>query len=204
MTFWETIERGEYVMFALAAIVVLIVVIWWVRGLSLHKESRYYGFMMQRVRDLVVEGDLENARQVCRDIDSPGSRTIEKGLSYVGRPMSELNMAMHDVMDYEKSRMEKGLRWLRLIAVVSPIIGIGGTLVGVIDRLRDLGDSSVPVDAGMIGGAIAPTIVTTVAGLGVGLLAMLAIACLESNISTARRRLDEISIQFSDLLNEPG
>lgn len=204
MTFWETIERGEYVMFALAAIVVLIVVIWWVRGLSLHKESRYYGFMMQRVRDLVVEGDLENARQVCRDIDSPGSRTIEKGLSYVGRPMSELNMAMHDVMDYEKGRMEKGLRWLRLVAVVSPIIGIGGTLVGVIDRLRDLGDSSVPVDAGMIGGAIAPTIVTTVAGLGVGLLAMLAIACLESNISTARRRLDEISIQFSDLLNEPG
>ena len=203
MTFWDTIERGEYVMFALAVLVIVIIVIWWVRGVALNRRKKTYHSMMQRVRDHVVEGDLENARQLCEVADSPGGRVICAGIHRIGRPMSEVKGSMNEVADIEKDEMAKGSGWLRSIAVISPLLGLGGTLVGIVDRLRDLGESGANIDTSAVCGALAPTIVTTVAGIGVGIFSLFALTCLEGTINSARRRLDEVSVEFTALLDEP-
>ena len=203
MTFWETIERGEYVMFALAVIVIAIVIIWWVRASILHGQRKKYPVLMQRIRDHVMEGDIENSRQICKALSLPGARVVEAGLSRVGQPMGEVKAAMEDASMIEKSHMSRGARWLRAMAVISPLLGLGGTLVGIIDRLRDLGEAGAVVDTAAVCGALAPTIVTTVAGLGVGIFALVALTCLEGSINSAQRNLDELSKEFIDLLNEP-
>lgn len=204
MTFWETIERGEYVMFALAAAFIVIILIWWIRAAKLSKQKKSYSPLMQRVRDHVVEGDIDNSRQLCEAADTPGSRIIEAGLRHIGKPISEVASNMKMVDQIEKEKLAKGAKWLKTLAVVTPLLGLGGTLVGIIDRLRDLGEMGIAVDIASVCKAIAPTIVTTVAGLGVGIFALLALAFLESTISSARRQLDEIALEFTDLLNEPS
>lgn len=204
MTFWETIERGEYVMFFLAVLFVLTVVIWWVRGAALRKQNKRYAMLMDRIRDHLTEGDLENARQLCAGGDNSGTRLLCAGLARVGKPMQEVRDAMTDVSRIEYSRMEEGTIWLRLLAVVAPLSGLGGTLVGIIDRLRDLGEAGAAVDTAMVSAAIAPTIVTTVAGLGVGIFALVAYACLGSRIATSRRKLDQLGIEFTNLLEQPS
>ena len=138
MTFWETIERGEYVMFALALLLIVIVCIWWVRGAALSGRKKRYPALMQRVRDHITEGDLENAHQFCEASDNSGSRMLCAGIRRIGRPMNEVRDAMADVAEIEKEKMARGSRWLRGIAVIAPLLGLGGTLVGIIDRLRDL------------------------------------------------------------------
>ena len=65
MTFWETVERGEYIMIALAVIFILIVCIWIICSTRLTKQNKSYTIFMQKVRDFVVEGDIENATGVC-------------------------------------------------------------------------------------------------------------------------------------------
>lgn len=204
MTFWETVERGEYVMIALAVLFIITIIVWWVRAAKLGKQRKSYPDLMHRVRDHVMEGDIDNARQICGSVDTPGAKVVETGLSRIGKSMLEVSSSMQESASIEKDAMTKGLRWLRFIAVISPLLGLGGTLVGIIDRLRDLGEVGPIVDLSMLCGAISPTIVTTVSGLGVGIFALVAMTCLDAKIDSSQRRLDELAAEFTDLLNEPS
>lgn len=204
MTVWETIQRGEYVMFALAVALIVAVCICWVRCVVLSRKMKGYVPLMHRVRDHVVEGDLENAARICNVTDSPGARVIESGISRIGQPMQEVTLSMKQRGDLEKENMRKGTGWLKCIAVISPLLGLGGTLVGMIDRLRDLGESTVEVTTGMVCAALSPTIVTTVAGLCVGILSLILLTGLESRIEASKRRLDALSLEFTSLLNQPS
>lgn len=204
MTVWDTIERGEYVMFALAALLLLAVAILWVRCMTMRKIDRSYPGLMQRLRDHVTEGDIENARQICEISDTPGSKVLCAGIGRIGHPLPEVKTAMGECGDYECRRFSKGIIWLRMIAVISPLLGLGGTLVGIIDRLRDLGGITEGVDISMVCAYLAPTIVTTVAGLVVGILALVALTCLDSRIMASRRKMEQLQHEFLDLLNEPS
>ena len=204
MTFWETIERGEYVMFALAVIVIAGIVILWVRAGQLKRGGKRSSMMMQRVRDHVVEGDIDNARQICSATTIPEGKVVESGLNHIGSPLPVVKAAMAETASIEKSKMSAGARWLYTFAVVSPLLGLGGTLVGIIDRLRDLGEAGETVDTSMVCGAIAPTIVTTVAGLGVGILAIIFLTILEGTIASAGIKLDTTAKELEDLLNQPA
>ena len=100
--------------------------------------------------------------------------------------------------------MGVGIQWLKVIAVVSPLLGLGGTLLGVIDRLRDLGEMGGMVDLSMLCSEIAPTIVTTVAGLGVGIFSLIASTWLDTVIENSKVTIDKISYDFLELLNQPS
>lgn len=203
MTFWDTIERGEYVMFALACLFILALCIWIARGSRLYRDRKHYSSLMQRVRDHVMESDLENALQVCKRAKGSGPGILSAGLENIGQPMSEVNTAMDYASGIEKEKMGKGLRWLKAIAVISPLLGLGGTLTGITDRLRDLGESGTAVDISSVCAALAPTVVTTVAGLGVGIFALVAMTFLEGSVATAQRQADRLCKEFTDMLNEP-
>ena len=203
MTFWETVERGEYVMIALAVLLIFIILIWCIKTARLRKSRKTYPALLQRIRDHVTEGDLENAQLFSQAFSSPGAKIVSVGLRGIGKPIAEISSDIEMAGEIEKGEMNGGARWLSTIAVISPLLGLGGTLVGIIDRLRDLGEMGLLVDMSMLCHAIAPTIVTTVAGLGVGIFSLIAYTCLESSIDISRRDLDKVKADFIDLLNTP-
>ncbi|MCH5229779.1 MAG: MotA/TolQ/ExbB proton channel family protein [Muribaculaceae bacterium] len=204
MTVWDTIQRGEYVMFALGVLLIISLLIWWIRAASLVKERKGYAGLMERVRDHIMEGDIENASHICSVKSSAGARMLCAGISRVGHPLNEVVFAINSLSQTEKVSMARGSRWLRAIGVISPLLGLAGTLIGVIDRLRDLGESPVPVDTAMVCSAIAPTVVTTVAGLITGIIALFSMTCLDATVESSRRSLDELANDFYNLLNEPS
>lgn len=204
MTFWETITSAEYVMFESAVLLIITIIIWCVRGVRLSRNNKGNRQLMERVKDLVMEGDIDNARRISMSSKSPGAALIETGLSNMGRPMAEVETAMSQCLEIRKETLSNGIVWLRFIAIAAPLTALGGTLTGIIDRLRDLGESATPVDMNILCAKIAPTIVTTVAGLGVGVLALLAIACLASQIKSNIRNLKELKLEFTNLLNSPS
>ena len=204
MTFWETVERGEYVMIALAVIFILCLCIWWMRALKLSKQRKSYSTLMQRVRDHISEGDMENARQLCEVTSSPGAQVLCAGVSMIGKPMPEIKDAMDRAISCQRPVLSRGTLWLRAFGVISPLLGLGGTLVGIIDRLRDLGMAGSEVDLSALCASIAPTIVTTVAGLGVGIFALVALTFLSSAIIAAEKSLFNLEGEFTQLLNSPS
>lgn len=204
MTVWETIQGGEYFMIVLAVIFILIIILWSIREHKLYKQNKSYSDLMQRIRDYVVEGDLENALSLCKATDSPGAAVVATGIKNIGDSMTDLKNSMQSVALIQKGYISKGTLWLRFFAVVSPLFGLSGTLIGIVDRLRDLSESPYIVDIADLSAAIAPTIVTTVAGLIVGIIALVAYTLLQTSVESGIRRIDELITEFFDLLNEPS
>ena len=204
MNFWETITRGEYVMFALAVLLIIVVIIWAVRASKLSSLIKKNVSMMHRIRDYVVEGDLDNAIELCQNSPNPGSRVICAGLSRVGQHMSEVSSVMSTARDAEVGNLERGKRWIYAIAVMAPLIGAAGTLAGICDGLMELADAGAFADMALLGQEIAPTIVTTIAGLGVGVFAIFAYFCLDGTIDKTKSFLANLALEFEELLNEPS
>lgn len=204
MTFWDTITAGEYVMFALAVLLIATVWIWWARASKLRREHKGYAGMLHRLHDYINEGDLESAAGMCSAISTPGGRAVNVGINLIGNPMSQIKGAMDEVESSESPVMERGIGWLKGIAIMSPLLGAGGTLCGICDRLRDLGQSASEVTPAMICGTLAPTVVTTIAGLGVGVFAVIAWISLEGSVSKAKMKLTDVCQKFRDILNAPA
>lgn len=204
MNFWETITRGEYVMFALAVLFILVIIIWIVRATKLSSLINKNLSMMHRIRDYVVEGDLDNAIEFCQANPSPGARIICAGLTRVGQNMAEISTVMLTAREAESSNLEKGKRWINAIAIMAPLIGAAGTLAGICDGLIELADAGAFADMALLGQEIAPTIVTTIVGLGVGVFSIFAYYCLEGAIDKTKSSLASLALEFEDLLNEPS
>ena len=204
MTFLETLSAGEYVMIDLAAILVIAIIIWIARACALSSLQKKNVAMMHRIRDYIVEGDIENAKELCESQQTPGAAVILAGLSRVGRQMGEISDAVNSALNIQNAELEKGKRWLQAIAIMSPLIGLGGSLAGICDRLEVLADAGAMADIAMLSAEIAPTIVTTIAGLIVGVAAIFIYFCLDGEIDKAKNRLARLGSDFQNLLNEPS
>lgn len=204
MTFWETVARGEYIMIALAVLVIIVLWIWIYKGSKIAKPSkREQSLLISKVKDYVAEGDIDNAVSICHDSDTPLGEVMACGLTLVGHPMEEIFHAMQRETEIQKQLYLPGIHWLKYIAVVAPLLGAIGTLIGICDGFRDIANDEFIADLNIIAGSVAPTIPTIVAGLGVGILALVAMACLDSEITHATNRLNEAQKDITEILNEP-
>ena len=204
MTFWETIIAGEYVMFALAVLLIAAVWILWARAVSLKRTHTGYEGMLHRLRDYIAEGDIESATNMCSVIDSPGARSVTVGLKMIGNKMDTIKDAMNEAEVHEHPKLERGIIWLKAISIISPLVSVAGTLCGICDRLRDLGSAGSEVDTSMIAASIAPTLVTTIAGIGVGVFAIVAWTSLEGSVDRSKQKLTEVCAGFREILNAPA
>lgn len=205
MTVWEAVERGEYVLIALA--VMLIAIIWiFIYRLNVikrpSKESQK--LLLSKVKDYVTEGDLDNAVGICLLSGTPLGKVLGSGLAHVGRPFSEIYRAMLNETDIQKQLYLAGLSWLKYLAATAPLIGAGGTLIGICDGFRNIADDGFVADLNSIAGSIAPTLPTIVGGLCVGVVALFAMAFLESGINRAINRLLDVQKDLTEILNQPG
>ncbi|MDE6243241.1 MAG: MotA/TolQ/ExbB proton channel family protein, partial [Muribaculaceae bacterium] len=125
-TLWTLILDGGYIMIPLALLLLLCIYIFIERCLVISSAMRDDKSLMKRVRDCVLEGDIDNARRICRKTDTPAARLIMKGLSRIGRPMSDVLMAVENTGNIEVSRLSKGLTWLSTTAAGAPMLGFLG------------------------------------------------------------------------------
>ena len=88
---------------------------------------------MNRIKDYIYDGKLDAALNLCKDTRSPSARMIEKGISRLGRPMSDVLVAIENVGNLEIAKLEKGLGFLATIAGGAPMLGFLGTVVGMVE-----------------------------------------------------------------------
>ena len=203
MIFWNVIEAGTYIIIPLALLLIAALWIWLARVLKLRAESKPVAAFMQRIRDYVVEGDLENARQLCSLSVFPASKIINRGVNRIGSPISEVADAMNEQRDVEKIVLGKGIGWLAAIAVISPLLGAVGTLIGITYQFNEMTSDGVNFSFDVLSNALTQTLITFICGLGVGIIAIFFRTSLEGIRNKREQELCETSVEFLDLLNEP-
>jgi len=173
------------------------------RILVIRKSRKEDPTFMNRIKDYIHEGKIESAINLCRMTNTPISRMIEKGISRLGRPMNDILVAVENVGNIEIARLEKGFIWVATAAGAAPMLGFLGTVTGMVRAFFSMANSKANVDITLLSSGIYEALVTTVAGLIVGIIALFAYNYLAALVDNAVNKMETRSMEFMDLLNEP-
>lgn len=203
LSFWSLVMDGGYIMIPLAALLVVTIYVFTERLLVINRAAKDDNSFMNRIRDYVHDGDIESAHNLCKKTDTPYARLIDKGLSRIGRNMNDVLVAIENTGNIEVSQLGKSLPWLSTTAAGAPMLGFLGTVVGMIEAFFSLASAGTSANITVLSSGIYQALVTTVAGLVVGIIALFAYNYLVARINRVMNSLESKTMEFMDLLNEP-
>ena len=205
LNFFEMCLKGGWIMIPLALMLILAIYIFIERMIVTQQASKEDVSFMDRIKDYIYDGKLDAALKLCRDTKSPSARMIEKGISRLGRPMSDVLVAIENVGNIEVAKLEKGLSLLATISGGAPMLGFLGSVMGMVKAFFEMEQAGGnTINLSQLSGGIYTAMVTTVAGLIVGVCAYFAYNYLVGRVNEVMRRLEMRSMEFLDLLNEPA
>ena len=172
------------------------------RYLTISKAGRVDQNFMNNIRASVQSGNIEGARALCRNTDSPMARMVEKGLQRIGRPLQDIDAAIENVGNLEVFRLEKNLSRLASIAGSAPMIGFFGTVTGMILAFYQM-STAEDITPKLLAGGIYQALLTTAGGLFIGILAFVGYNFLVSLVEKVIFQMERTTVEFMDLLQEP-
>ncbi|MDR1667341.1 MAG: MotA/TolQ/ExbB proton channel family protein [Bacteroidales bacterium] len=191
-------------MIPIAALSVMAVYIFVERYFAIRKAAQTDENFMNRIKDYIHDGKIDSALALCQSTDSPIARMIEKGIQRIGRPLNDINTAIENVGRLEIARLEKGLPALATAAGGAPMIGFLGTVTGMVKAFYNMSALGNSIDITALSSGIYEAMVTTVAGLLVGIIAYFAYNILVASVEKVVNGLETHTSEFMDLLNEPA
>ena len=198
------IGGGWYIMIPLGILSIVAVYIFIERYLSIARVVKGDTSFMAQVREYVLKGEIESARRVCKDVNNPYARMIEKGLMRIGKPMPDISLAIENEGKLEITKLEQSLSMEATIAGAAPMIGFLGTVIGMMSAFHEMNTSGNSVELNQLAGGIMQAMVTTAAGLVIGIIAYLGYNILVGRIDKVAYKMDELSVRFIDMLQEPA
>jgi len=140
---------------------------------------------------------------LCKSNNTPDARMLEKGISRMGLTVDEIEKAMEGVGKKELSRIEKNVGILAVIAGIAPMFGFVGTITGVIKIFYNISLQD-NISIGAISGGLYEKMITSAAGLIVGILAFVLYHYLNYQVDRIAKRMEATGLDFIDMLHEPS
>ena len=197
-------QYGGWIMIVLALLLAFAIYLFIERIVVLTKATKEDKTFMNCIRDYIKDGNIDSATKLCQRTNTPSARMIEKGITRIGRPMQDVQVAIENVGNLEVSYLEKGLVLIATIAAGAPMLGFLGTVLGMVQTFFNMAqNASGVIEISSLSEGMYQAMVTTVGGLIVGILAMFAYNFLVSRIDRVIRQLESRTMEFMDLLNEP-
>ncbi len=199
----DLIFKGGIMMIPIFLLSLVAVYVFVERMRTLKQASASPDAFMAKIKELVLQGDLSAAKVVCAQSDTPMSRMIEKGLNRIGSSLKNIEASIENVGRIEIYRLEKNLSLLATIAGAAPMLGFLGTVMGMINAFMAIAQEEGAVSPKMLSAGIYEAMITTAAGLVVGVLAYLAYNYLVTRMQKIVHSMEYSSIEFIELLQEP-
>ncbi|MNJ85883.1 colicin uptake protein TolQ [compost metagenome] len=205
----EKISALEFVMkggvFIIPIIILLFYTVYVVieRYRYIRRMSVYNPNLLSDIRMNLEKGNIQDAlNHVQRDQSAYGS-VVAEGIQTIGRPVSEIESNMEKVANIEVAKMEKGMGILGLIAGIAPTFGFIGTIAGVIKIFYNISISE-NVSIGNISGGLYEKMISSGAGLVVGIIAYSAYHILNAMIDSYTLKIQSTNLGFINIIQRPG
>ena len=204
LNLWSLSLKGGFIMIPIVLLSLVTIYIFVERLLVLRDAARQDNTFMQRIKDYIHAGDVESALNLCKKNPTPVARLIEKGITRLGRPMNDVLVAIENVGNIEVAKLERRFTWIATTAGGAPMLGFLGTVTGMVSAFYSMAAAGEAADITTLSSGIYEALVTTVAGLVVGIIALFAYNYLVSRVNTVVNQLVASTMEFMDLLNEPA
>ena len=199
----DLIIKGGWIMVPMGILSVLTIFYFFERFLAIKRASKIDVNFMNHIKDYIHNGNMDAAKALCRNTPAPAAKMVEKGVARIGKPIKEIEEAMESVGAVEISKLEKNISILSLIGRIAPIFGFIGTIAGVIKIFYDISLTD-NISIGVISSGLYQKMITSASGLVIGLLAFIGYFIINAMLDKTIHRMQETSLQFIDLLQEPS
>ncbi|MFQ5582838.1 MAG: MotA/TolQ/ExbB proton channel family protein [Calditrichia bacterium] len=197
MNLLSILAKGGWLMIPIVLFSVIAVGIFVERLVVLRKSRINLNAFLLKLRQQIVNKDIDGALKLCAHSESPVARVLEIGIKKHTQSRAEIKDAIESAGRTEIYQLEKGFGALATLAGVAPLTGFLGTVTGMIRafmRIQELGGN---VNATVLAGGIWEALITTAAGLVVGILTLLAYNYL---VGRVERFVFELEVSSSNLL----
>lgn len=195
--------QGGFMMVPIAVLWVLAIYLFIERILTINRANQNPEAFMGKVKELVLRGDINGAKVLCSQNNTPVARMIEKGVARIGSPLKNIEASIENVGKLEVFKLEKNLPTLATIAGAAPMMGFLGTVIGMVEAFIAIAQEEGSVSPKLLSSGIYTAMITTVAGLVVGIIAYLAYNYLVSRVQKVIHKMEYTTLDFIDLLQEP-
>jgi len=194
---------GQIIIGILFVLLAMALYIYFERFFAIKAASKVDKNFMNQIKEQVSQGNLESAKMLCSQNNSPTGRLIEKGISRIGKPLEDINTAIENAGKLEIYNLEKNVSVLATISGAAPMLGFLGTVIGMIVAIHQIANAGGQIDIKMLSDGLYTAMTTTVAGLIVGIIAYVAYNHLVVRTDKVVYQMEATSLEFLDLLNEP-
>lgn len=197
MNLLSILAKGGWLMIPIAIFSLIALGIFIERLLVLRKSQINFNAFLLKLRQHIVNKDIQSALRLCADAQSPIARIMGTGIKRHDQSREEIKDSIESAGRAEIYQLEKGYGTLATISGVAPLTGFLGTVTGMIRafmRIQELGGN---VNATVLAGGIWEALITTAAGLFVGILTLLAYNYL---VSKVQRFVFQLEVSSSNLL----
>jgi len=205
MSLWQVFLAGGPVMWPILFCSIFALAIALEKFWHLHKISIDTQDFLGKILDKMKRHDTKEALQICDNTKSPVANILKAGILKYGRPRPQIIEAIEDASLYEIPRIEKNLTALATIAHVSPLLGLLGTVTGMVRCFQTIQAKAAtfhPVSPGDLAGGIWEALLTTVAGLIVAIPTFVAYNYLVSRINQYILEMEKASTELVNFLSE--
>ncbi len=205
LSVWQLIKYGGwYIMGPLGLMSLIAVYLIIERSLAIRRALKQDPDFMDKIRDYIHDGKIDSAKNLCAQNTAPVARMLEKGLNRIGRPLKDIEVSIENAGKLEVYKLEKGLSVLATIAGAAPMLGFLGTVIGMVVTFHTIEISGAGVEVSQLSGGMMQAMVTTVAGLIIGIIAYVSYNTLVARVNKVVQKMEASSITFMEVLDSPA
>lgn len=200
LNFLDLLLRGGFLMLPIVVMSLIVSVFGIERMLALRRHKVIPGELVDALGEMSSgKGGLDprKAYKVCQQFPSAAANVIRAAMLKVGRPHAEVEHTVKESCEREAERLYANVRPLMMAAAVSPLLGLLGTVWGMIQAFYQTASGSVQTNkAEQLADGIYTALVTTFAGLAVAIPAAILAHWFEGRIQTLFREIDELLLNM--------
>lgn len=197
---FRIIEMGGPMMYPILLCSILFVAILIERLYHYHRAEIDTNQFVAGIRNVLKKKKIAEAISICDDTPGPVAHIVKAGILKHDQPKEEIKETIGDAALHEVPRLEKNLNVLATVAHIAPLLGLLGTVLGMIGAFQEIQRESGRVNAGDLAGGIWEALVTTAAGLCVAIPAYVAYNYLVSRVSSLVLDMERSATEVVDLL----
>ncbi len=202
LSLWQQVSKGGALVWPILVILAISMVIVIERVIFLYRRRVDGDALMNRIQDLAPTQGLEACEAVCAPYDKkPLIRVLKAGLACCRMAREEMENALQETILREIPRMERFLSTLGMLAAIAPLLGLLGTVTGMIDTFHVITLHGTG-DPRMMSGGISVALVTTMLGLSVAIPIMLAHTLLSRAVDNRISEMEEKAVSLVNIVDK--
>jgi biopolymer transport protein ExbB len=199
---FDLVAKGGWVMVPIAFLFFAALYLMFERYFVIRSQTKSDANFIDNIRDMVAQGNIKSAESFAKNQRTAMGRVFEKAIGRIGSPIREIESTIETVGQIELSRLERNMGYLGIIAGIAPMMGFIGTISGIIRIFYDISLTD-NISVGIIAGGLYEKMITSGAGLIVGVIAYTCYHLLNMMIERFTLALEVNAFEFIEVLQKP-